>query len=75
VECEYSTTELAAACLPDSTDSYPVHAKSGAWTLRGRTTKGTGILMVMNEAARTAWWESLPTGIRDEIDGYVLTPS
>ncbi|MFE4593680.1 hypothetical protein [Streptomyces laurentii] len=28
--------------------------------------------MTMNKAARTAWWESLPTGIRDEIDGYVL---
>ncbi|MFF2548078.1 hypothetical protein ACFVUY_36720 [Kitasatospora sp. NPDC058063] len=26
----------------------------------------------MDEAARAAWWESLPAGIRDEIDEYVL---
>ncbi|MFJ6604833.1 hypothetical protein [Streptomyces lydicus] len=29
----------------------------------------------MDEAARTEWWESLPAGIRDEIDGYVLQDS
>ncbi|MFF2619212.1 hypothetical protein [Kitasatospora sp. NPDC058046] len=29
----------------------------------------------MDEAARAAWWESLPAGIRDEIDGYVLQDS
>ncbi|MFJ8476055.1 hypothetical protein [Kitasatospora sp. NPDC094011] len=29
----------------------------------------------MNEAARTEWWEGLPAGIRDEIDGYVLQGS
>ncbi|MEU1289419.1 hypothetical protein [Kitasatospora sp. NPDC005856] len=26
----------------------------------------------MDEAARAAWWEGLPAGIRDEIDGHVL---
>ncbi|WP_225827149.1 hypothetical protein [Streptomyces naphthomycinicus] len=26
----------------------------------------------MNQAARDGWWEGLPAGIRDEIDGYVL---
>ncbi|MFG2722442.1 hypothetical protein ACGFW5_29740 [Streptomyces sp. NPDC048416] len=31
--------------------------------------------MGMNKAARTEWWESLPTGIRDEIDGYILQDS
>ncbi|MFG3139136.1 hypothetical protein ACGFZA_23320 [Streptomyces sp. NPDC048211] len=31
--------------------------------------------MDMNEAARSDWWESLPAGIRDEIDGYVLKGS
>ncbi|WP_406835024.1 hypothetical protein ACICHK_00905 [Streptomyces sp. AHU1] len=31
--------------------------------------------MGMNEAARTEWWKSLLTGIRDEIDGYVLQDS
>ncbi|MFE4515131.1 hypothetical protein ACFRMQ_13195 [Kitasatospora sp. NPDC056783] len=31
--------------------------------------------MGMNKAARTAWWESLPAGIRDEINGYVLQDS
>lgn len=31
--------------------------------------------MGMNKAARTEWWESLPTGIRDQIDGYVLQGS
>lgn len=31
--------------------------------------------MGMNKAARTEWWESLPAGIRDEIDGYVLQDS
>ncbi|MGE7383970.1 hypothetical protein ACQKM2_00520 [Streptomyces sp. NPDC004126] len=25
--------------------------------------------------ARTAWWESLPAGIRDQVDGYVLQDS
>ncbi|MFD7986909.1 DUF4259 domain-containing protein [Kitasatospora indigofera] len=34
-----------------------------------------GIVMVMNQAARTAWWESLPAGIQAEIDGYVLQDS
>lgn len=29
----------------------------------------------MNKAARNEWWESLPAGIRDEIDGYVLQDS
>ncbi|MGW1638433.1 hypothetical protein [Streptomyces lavendulae] len=29
----------------------------------------------MNKAARTEWWESLPAGIRDEIDGYILQDS
>ncbi|MFF7635063.1 hypothetical protein ACFZB9_18175 [Kitasatospora sp. NPDC008050] len=29
----------------------------------------------MDEAARTAWWESLPDGIREEIDGHVLKDS
>ncbi|GJF35006.1 hypothetical protein KNE206_77060 [Kitasatospora sp. NE20-6] len=27
---------------------------------------------MMNREARGAWWESLPVGIREEIDGYVL---
>ncbi|MFD0358168.1 hypothetical protein ACFVHW_31205 [Streptomyces sp. NPDC127110] len=27
---------------------------------------------MMRKAERTAWWEQLPKGIRDEIDGYVL---
>ncbi|MEU6275732.1 hypothetical protein ABZ871_25440 [Streptomyces populi] len=31
--------------------------------------------MGMDKAARTEWWESLPAGIRDEIDGYVLQDS
>ncbi|MFB7330923.1 hypothetical protein ACFC00_04685 [Streptomyces adustus] len=31
--------------------------------------------MDMDAAARTEWWESLPAGIRDEIDGYVLKDS
>ncbi|MER5487495.1 hypothetical protein ABT024_30385 [Streptomyces sp. NPDC002812] len=31
--------------------------------------------MGMNKAARTEWWESLPVGIRDEIDGYILQDS
>ncbi|MFJ8129935.1 hypothetical protein [Streptomyces hydrogenans] len=31
--------------------------------------------MDMNKTARTEWWESLPAGIRDEIDGYVLQDS
>ncbi|MFJ6835487.1 hypothetical protein [Streptomyces sp. NPDC091209] len=31
--------------------------------------------MVMDEAARTVWWENLPAGIREEIDGYVLKDS
>ncbi|MGW4034617.1 hypothetical protein ACWEFL_35870 [Streptomyces sp. NPDC004838] len=31
--------------------------------------------MGMNKAARTEWWENLPAGIRDEIDGYVLQDS
>ncbi|WP_198539257.1 hypothetical protein [Streptomyces graminilatus] len=31
--------------------------------------------MDMNKAARTEWWENLPAGIRDEIDGYVLQDS
>ncbi|MDI2126446.1 hypothetical protein [Yinghuangia seranimata] len=26
----------------------------------------------MNQAGRTEWWESLPAGIRDQVDGYVL---
>ncbi|QIQ07007.1 hypothetical protein [Streptomyces liangshanensis] len=26
----------------------------------------------MGKPARSAWWERLPAGIRDEIDGYVL---
>lgn len=30
---------------------------------------------MMNRAARAAWWEGLPTGIREEIDGYVLQDS
>ncbi|MFD7452658.1 hypothetical protein [Kitasatospora sp. NPDC059827] len=30
---------------------------------------------IMNKAARTAWWEGLPAGIREEIDGYVLQDS
>ncbi|MEU9002497.1 hypothetical protein [Streptomyces sp. NPDC048551] len=29
----------------------------------------------MNKAARSGWWETLPAGIRDEIDGYVLQDS
>ncbi|MFJ2825858.1 hypothetical protein ACIO7M_32825 [Streptomyces toxytricini] len=29
----------------------------------------------MNKAARAEWWESLPAGIRDEIDGYILQDS
>ncbi|MFF8309122.1 hypothetical protein [Streptomyces lydicus] len=29
----------------------------------------------MDKAARAEWWESLPAGIRDEIDGYVLQDS
>ncbi|GAA1386003.1 hypothetical protein GCM10009639_09240 [Kitasatospora putterlickiae] len=29
----------------------------------------------MNKAARTEWWESLPAGIRDEIDAYILQDS
>ncbi|SNT59119.1 hypothetical protein SAMN05216252_15319 [Actinacidiphila glaucinigra] len=29
----------------------------------------------MHKAARTVWWESLPTGIRNQIDGYVLQDS
>lgn len=31
--------------------------------------------MVMSDAARTEWWESLPAGIREQIDGYVLQDS
>ncbi|MEU2394673.1 hypothetical protein [Streptomyces sp. NPDC007369] len=31
--------------------------------------------MHMNEAARAQWWEGLPAGIRDEIDGHVLQDS
>ncbi|MEW2708882.1 hypothetical protein AB0948_28380 [Streptomyces koyangensis] len=31
--------------------------------------------MGMNKAARNEWWESLPVGIRDEIDGYILQDS
>jgi hypothetical protein len=31
--------------------------------------------MYMNEAARTEWWENLPLGIREQIDGYVLQDS
>ncbi|MER6361500.1 hypothetical protein [Kitasatospora sp. NPDC001527] len=31
--------------------------------------------MVMDKAARAVWWESLPAGIREEIDGYVLQDS
>lgn len=31
--------------------------------------------MFMNKAARAEWWESLPAGIRDEIDGYILKDS
>ncbi|MFE7562232.1 hypothetical protein [Kitasatospora sp. NPDC057500] len=31
--------------------------------------------MGMDKAARTEWWESLPAGIRDEIDGHVLRDS
>ncbi|MFB7287569.1 hypothetical protein [Actinacidiphila glaucinigra] len=31
--------------------------------------------MAMHKAARTVWWESLPTGIRNQIDGYVLQDS
>ncbi|MFD9411671.1 hypothetical protein ACFWBN_32300 [Streptomyces sp. NPDC059989] len=31
--------------------------------------------MGMNKAARTEWWKNLPTGIRDEIDGYILQDS
>ncbi|WP_199823327.1 hypothetical protein [Streptomyces sp. NRRL WC-3742] len=31
--------------------------------------------MEMNEAARTAWWNGLPAGIREQIDGYVLQDS
>lgn len=27
---------------------------------------------MMRKQARTEWWEQLPAGIRDEIDGYVL---
>ncbi|MFE1559053.1 hypothetical protein ACFW6V_29220 [Streptomyces sp. NPDC058734] len=27
---------------------------------------------MMRKAERTAWWEQLPKGIRDQIDGYVL---
>ncbi|MGW6984198.1 hypothetical protein ACWGE1_32935 [Streptomyces sp. NPDC054932] len=30
---------------------------------------------MMNKQAREAWWEGLPTGIRDQIDGYVLQDS
>ncbi|MFI6152886.1 hypothetical protein ACIBCA_09355 [Kitasatospora sp. NPDC051170] len=26
----------------------------------------------MNEAARAAWWDGLPAGIREQIDGFVL---
>ncbi|MFD4658880.1 hypothetical protein ACFWP2_24985 [Kitasatospora sp. NPDC058444] len=29
----------------------------------------------MDEVARAAWWEGLPAGIREEIDGYVLQDS
>ncbi|MFI1169977.1 hypothetical protein [Streptomyces melanogenes] len=29
----------------------------------------------MNKAARAEWWDSLPAGIRDEIDGYILQDS
>ncbi|MGW2822921.1 hypothetical protein ACWC24_18300 [Streptomyces sp. NPDC001443] len=31
--------------------------------------------MGMDTAARAEWWASLPTGIREEIDGYVLQDS
>ncbi|MFE3635950.1 hypothetical protein [Streptomyces sp. NPDC059168] len=31
--------------------------------------------MVIDEAAATAWWEGLPAGLRDEVDGYVLQDS
>ncbi|MFJ5025932.1 hypothetical protein [Streptomyces goshikiensis] len=27
---------------------------------------------MMRKPDRTAWWEQLPAGIRDQIDGYVL---
>ena len=27
---------------------------------------------MMDREARDTWWESLPAGIREEIDGYVL---
>jgi hypothetical protein len=30
---------------------------------------------VIDEAAATAWWEGLPAGLRDEVDGYVLQDS
>ncbi|MFJ7250203.1 hypothetical protein ACIQWA_36970 [Kitasatospora sp. NPDC098652] len=30
---------------------------------------------IMNKAARTAWWDGLPAGIREQIDGYVLQDS
>ncbi|MFJ6797774.1 hypothetical protein [Streptomyces sp. NPDC091268] len=39
------------------------------------TSTNTGVMMGMNKAARTEWWESLPAGIREEIDGYVLQGS
>lgn len=29
----------------------------------------------MNKQARTQWWEGLPAGIRNQIDGYVLQDS
>ncbi|MGW2046621.1 hypothetical protein ACWCPF_15760 [Streptomyces sp. NPDC001858] len=29
----------------------------------------------MNKRARTEWWEGLPAGIRNQIDGYVLQDS
>ncbi|MFB9435654.1 hypothetical protein [Streptomyces showdoensis] len=28
--------------------------------------------MSMDKAARAVWWETLPAGIREEVDGYVL---
>ncbi len=31
--------------------------------------------MDTDKAARTDWWESLPSGIREEIDGYILQDS
>ncbi|MEU9073984.1 hypothetical protein ACFYUY_24580 [Kitasatospora sp. NPDC004745] len=31
--------------------------------------------MIMDEAARAKWWQSLPAGIRDQVDGYVLQDS